>query len=325
MVWITACVSCSGNVPLQSQEHHIRLAQVWRPPFWETVGALNRQGPITVALWEDERFERQGLNITPWISPVIVDALRLTRYRGLQGQALLKSQEVSLDGLQTSLYIDLSVLSETQLKALPARLDAIIPLTMLVDLLKLKGQALSVKQSGMLSSARAQEAIKGPSKGSAHIARDDLRHVPHLTRFKRWSPHDAYESVIVGARVDHQGQILIKWLRPRTRLPKDLWLLVNIAPRESTPQALGAWMIPRSSSVELIPRSTISTMRVEAGEEHLPETQQLRPRQTIKEMPQCTYAQPCPVTLIDVVRRLTTCHHDLCVYTPQAPHHIETR
>ena len=310
MGWLFGC--SSHPLPATSQ-HQVRLARAWRPQFWQTIGALNRQGPLTVGLWESQRFKRQGLNVSPWVSPVIVDALRLTKHRGLQGNVILKDQEVTLDGLQETLRLDFNVLTERQLQHFPPSLDMIIPRSALADLLDLADRELKVHSSGFISNSQPQGLVTSLEQSGNEY---DIN-LAHLTRFERWSPAKSYDNLIIGGRVDHKGKILIKWRRPRVKLPKDLWLLVNIAPRWSAPQALGLWIIPESKSVQFVAPSVISSLTLSTESE--------MQSSVIKGERRCTYTTPCPVTLIDVVRRCATCHHDICTYTPQLKSSGETK
>ena len=260
MGWIFGCSSHSSSATTQ---HQVRLARAWHPQFWQTIGALNRQGPLTVGLWEDQRFKRQGLSVSPWVSPVIVDALRLTKYRGLQGHVILKDQEVILDGLQATLRLGFKVLTERQLQRFPPSLDMIIPLSTLAHLLDLTDRELKAHSSGFISNSQPQELVTSLDQS---INEYDVN-LDHITRFERWSPAQSYDNLIIGGRVDHKGKILIKWRRPRVKLPKDLWLLVNIAPRGSEPQALGLWIIPESKSVQFVAPSVISTLTLNTESE----------------------------------------------------------
>lgn len=313
------CVGCGERVTAQ-RGAHVRLSRAWHPLAWESIGALDRRGPLTVGIWRPRDFKRWSLAPGAWVTPEVAQALDLSVTQDLRGASLVRSQALSLDGLQKPLSLDLYLLPSAGLQALPPQLDVIISSDLLARHLSARTPKLKAHPSGHLSSpddpnseqpkrehTSLSETQEARSDSLTSTKGDEVPDTPaHLQRFKRWSPRAAYPDLIVGTQVDEVTQTVMRWRRPLTSLPPDLWLLVDLTLSPDQHMILGAWIIKSSGDRDIIQRSTVSTWTL--GDTERRRRAQPGWRST------CTYAAPCPVTLRDVIRRIERCTHDLCVY-----------
>ena len=297
-------LGCSAPPLYPSEQLTLRLARTWRPSYWEVIGALRGRGPLRVALWSVDEFKRRGLSVRAWVNPETLTQLKIEHDWSALGEPLLYDEPLTLDGVGARLALRLYLPRNQERARFPRRFDLVVPLREVAERFSAHPTQLKRDLRGWI---RVDPLPEAPSNHD------------HLDRFARWLFTSAYKDQVIGARVDRDGEILIKWRRPQIQLPPDLWILVDIAPLGAPAEALRVWLESESVSESSSPIVKSTTSRLNAtvsSDTRLTVDAEIRlsGASTERRVSACTYKAPCPVRALDVIHYATTCHHDICTY-----------
>ena len=288
------CLACSGTHPQsrsQSRDescHAIRLTRAWDTKSFDTIGAIQRRGPLRIGIWGSKEFADADLKEQGWVAVEVVEALSLRIDYDLQGKAIIRDAFLELDGVgnvQTnSLY-----LSPAQKGIQPlGKYDVIIPLSDLIE--RASSRPVIINGHLLLSDV---ETCK------------DLSVLPAIERFTElWSPQKALPLSPIGQRVDLGKEVTIQWTQPLIDLPADLWLIVDLAKEGEASWPLGLWIAPQQRFQVAFDKPLTTNIK--------PTPSQLRRLSAS----QCHGRSPCPIRILDVVRRNERCQSDICTYVP---------
>lgn len=290
IVQVYACGSVIS--PSTSRPQMIRLSRVWQSPSWFSVGAINQRGPLHILLATTDDYKRLNIASIPWVHPSILPSLKLATTINLQGQSQTPASVLILDGLNESVTLKFTVLSDIVLERIPAKIDAIIPINKV-----LRGDEatdLIVSVDGYLMRASNPHSIPKPNSSL-------------LYRFQElFDPQAIYPNLLIAERIDYKDHIKIRWKVPQIELPKDLWIVSSLNPKVPEQGPIVGIRIKKKRRPILI--NPMSTVRDDLIDQTYP-LDHVLVKQT------CPPHHPCPIRLKDIMRTNRPCHHDLCVIT----------
>ena len=281
----------------------IKLSRVYLAERWQTIAAIDQRGPLTALIATPEDFEHFQIPSGRWVRGAVIDQLDLSTHHNLLGREQTSPLPLSLDGLHRELKMSFTRLDPDYDRSLPRLYDLILPAqelfgTNLFGALctSLEGSLRQVENTNVRSGRQCLEM--GPQKLALYKAR------PWVMRYALlWDPSEAYDDFIVADRVDLRDVIEIRWRPVEIALPTDLWIVVG--PRLGSKKKISliaAHFRQPSAHIPSLnpPKTTVKTPKEERAD-------------TLQRMIRCPPRSPCPLALVDVIRRTQKCHSDLCV------------